>query len=399
MTDPRPFVGYSAGAYKYNWIAYETLSFDISQSNAGIITLNGVDQYINLAQPNGPNSVGTTLDTIGGEGTGTGAEKGWTFEVLFKTPDEQTYARVYDFGAGAGIDNVALWFVGGTRVMQFSTWNSRIGGRNGTIRNPLIVLEPVTLGLWYHVVVTVQPIGTAPYTYSTQTAYVNGVRTRQIVDGYWIDPVARPNSFIGRSGFIDDGNQYFNGSIDALRVYDYVLTPEVITAVYRLTYTEVLTSTGANYVPPLPVTRTSSSSAAATSQPIIVPSSTAAVTPPLTQSSSSSGSQKSSDDSGGGSSGAIIAIVVVVLVLVAAGGGTLYYFRASIFGNGNGNGDGYQGGGGGGSGGMRSLWGGDTKKSSLLETEMETSTFSERGNGNGRYRPPQTSDTYEPPRH
>ena len=67
---------------------------------------------------------------------------------------------------------------------------------------------------------------------STQTAYVNGVKTRTILNGCFPRNAARSNAYIGKSWFTAD--QYFNGSIDAFRVYDYIVTEEKIAQLYTL---------------------------------------------------------------------------------------------------------------------------------------------------------------------
>jgi len=67
-----------------------------------VITLNGIDEYIDVSTPTGtPYSVGTSLPLIGGTPTERlGFVSGMSFELLFKTPDQQVAATVIDFGNG-----------------------------------------------------------------------------------------------------------------------------------------------------------------------------------------------------------------------------------------------------------------------------------------------------------
>ena len=240
-------------AFKYGWVQYDQLEFNSTYNSNGILTLNGYDQYVDLATASGPYSVGTLLPQIGGAGNGTGATRGWTFEVLFKTPDQQVWARVFDFSASInGVDNIFFGFEADSQRMIFLVNNQRVGVA-GTNLN---VISNAELARWYHVVIVVAPTNQmAPYNYSVQTPYVNGVAGASITALY-PDWVPRPLAYIGRSSYGND--QLFNGSIDVLRVYNYALDAQTIANLYTLTYTPAL---GNSTVLPPPRSSSSSSSA------------------------------------------------------------------------------------------------------------------------------------------
>ena len=78
-SDPRIALGMNEQRAGYGWARQDETDFNGTISNTGVITLNGVNQFLDLGIASGPHSVGTTLPIIGGP-----SFSGITFEVLFK---------------------------------------------------------------------------------------------------------------------------------------------------------------------------------------------------------------------------------------------------------------------------------------------------------------------------
>ena len=223
----------------YGWALQDTTDFNQTATNNGILTLNGLDQYVNLGVSSGPHSVGTTAPIIGGPSSATTAnQRGWTIEVLFRSPDQQYYGRVYDIGVGENNNNIMLYFLGQSTDIVFSVLIDNYA-------TPITVLPSAQLGVWYHIVVTMQ-VGINENN-SIRRAFVNGVETANGTGNY-PRGIPRPNAFLGRSNWDRTyGDEKFNGSYDSFRLYDYVLTPDVIGRLYTAVRRPDLYQTAPSY--------------------------------------------------------------------------------------------------------------------------------------------------------
>ena len=93
----------------------------------GILTLNGVDQYVDLGAVSGPNAVRTEapLGVIGG------GQAGWSFEFTIKPGPNQQWEKVMDIGStrtelGACVQDLVLGWDNATPQWQFSVCDALI---------------------------------------------------------------------------------------------------------------------------------------------------------------------------------------------------------------------------------------------------------------------------------
>jgi fibronectin type 3 domain-containing protein len=160
----------------------------------GAVDLDGVDDH--LALPAGQANY----------------TNGMTFSVWAYPVTAGNFARFFDFGNGAGIDNIYLSRDSTNSGLRFKVFNGTNGG------NALVVTNVIALNQWQQFAVTVDNAGNAKL-------YKNGL---QIGSGTTLAPlnVIRTNNFIGRSNWPNNDN--FDGALDDLRVYNRVLSPAEI---------------------------------------------------------------------------------------------------------------------------------------------------------------------------
>jgi hypothetical protein len=234
--DPRTLN--SSITFNYGWLATDNeillpntilnpTNQNVTFVHQGMLTFNGVSQYVNLTAPYGPTNIGITLPNIGGLGSGVNQYVGWTFEVSFKVTGFSQWAKLFDWGVNNnGNDDILFGLVNNNRQMGFEILNSRT---NRAYR--LIVIENVELNRWYHVVVVVTPIdinaGTAIWVPYLDSEVLQGTTG---TNGVWPDNVYRNNANIGKSNWNDT---YFNGIVDSIRVYDYALVENDVRCLYR----------------------------------------------------------------------------------------------------------------------------------------------------------------------
>ena len=165
------------GTINYKWQTVDTTDTSANQGlHQGLLILDGVTGYVNLSQSTGPWSCGLLVPAIGGTSFNT-VTPGWSFEFVWKpTGESTTWAKLLDLGNGPangfvtpGADD---WTIGfdGQDLTQFlvETYNS------GTPQYPhaYTQMQPLTLGVWYHMVVVQTQVGTAGA--ANWFVYVNG---------------------------------------------------------------------------------------------------------------------------------------------------------------------------------------------------------------------------------
>eukprot|EP01042_Synura_sphagnicola_P004364 gene4364-biopygen4698 len=127
-----------------------------------------------------------------------------SFAFWFKGSNEGQWARIFDFGNGAGINNVIVTFdYGYLSASILSTYYTNAWGVQAVDNT------------WRHAVWTIDATG-------IWTFYLNGAEVASGKRGY-PDYVARQFNYLGRSGW--DTNPYFSGAIDEFYVFDYTITP------------------------------------------------------------------------------------------------------------------------------------------------------------------------------
>lgn len=146
------------------------------------------------------------------------ASQGFTVSVEFMYTLLTTgsgWDRIFDFGSGAGVDNLLLSREGTSTNLRFDVRNG------GTVVNPLMnVTTALAINTWYKVVIVYNPVvgstGTL-YAYLNDNLVTSQVLTAQLTNR------TMTRNFIARSNF--DGDNAFNGIIRTFNWWNRVLTP------------------------------------------------------------------------------------------------------------------------------------------------------------------------------
>lgn len=140
---------------------------------------------------------------------------GLTFSVWYNSDTSNTWARIFDFGNGAAVDNVGISTNGGSNDLAFFC----VPGDNFNL-NDINYND----GQWRHVTwtLTYSPEGSST---STWTIYINGQLKTTLTGRVYPKVVTRTLCYIGKSNW-DDGA--YNGYIDDFRVYNKVLSSSEI---------------------------------------------------------------------------------------------------------------------------------------------------------------------------
>ena len=145
--------------------------------------------------------------------------KGMTFTCWFKSdPSNKTWSRIFDFGNGAGKQNIIMFINNG--FLGLSVYSSK---GNYQINN---IVSNVNTNTWFHVAWTL----TNP---SGWNLYINGSLFTTYKDGHYPDiGIVRNYQYIGKSNWGHD--PMFTGYIADFRIYYYnVLTASQVATVYQ----------------------------------------------------------------------------------------------------------------------------------------------------------------------
>ena len=254
-TNPTALVGAQATGLNYTWLQSDPAdSPSVAAYHQGLVYLSGApNSYIDVGTATGANSVGVVLPLIGGPGSGTGASQGWSVDLVVKFVNSSGgWAKLIDFGDGSPST--------GTVNDLTITWDGNENNENGVMEGLAVqqlngpstpytfgvvpIVKPV-LGQWYHIALVMQAVnvsaasatwfvylngGLLPYSTALQT----GASLTAFQGANLPLPVARPQSYIGKS---DYGDPDLTAIFDAVRVYDYALSTSVVmqlASVYNL---------------------------------------------------------------------------------------------------------------------------------------------------------------------
>ncbi|XWK86464.1 MAG: LamG-like jellyroll fold domain-containing protein [Phormidium sp.] len=139
--------------------------------------------------------------------------QGFSVEVWVRYNSLKFYSRIFDFGNGAGVDNLLLCNEGGSN-------NLLLFVRRGGAEQGIQVAGFLDVGKWMHIAVTQDPSGGTKI-------YKNG----QLIQSgtcHLPNSVNRTLNYIGRSNWSDNG--YFDGQMAEFRFWNRARTPEEIKA-------------------------------------------------------------------------------------------------------------------------------------------------------------------------
>lgn len=251
-SDPTALVGATATGLNYTWLQSDSAdSAAVAATHQGVVKLTGAENsYIDVNTATGANSCGVVLPMIGGAGSGSGSTQGWSVDMVVKLTASGGWAKLIDFGDGP-------FPTGSPTINDLTiTWDGNENNENGAMEGLAVqqlsspppatlynfgvvpILKPV-IGQWYHIALVMQAVNVSAAS-STWFVYVNGQLlpySTQLQTGASLTafqganlplPVARPQSYIGKS---DYGDPTLAAVFDAVRVYDYALTATQVSAV------------------------------------------------------------------------------------------------------------------------------------------------------------------------
>ncbi|MET4707174.1 VCBS domain-containing protein [Endozoicomonas lisbonensis] len=198
--------------------AYSFNDNEDATGNGHNLTLSG-----SATTGTGYNGSGTAFEMDGTDGAGeiAGLETGGAMSVStwvrFDSFDDN-WSRIFDFGDGAGNNNILLGHVGRTNDLGFHVINDT---NAGTYK--FEIPDFFTAGEWVHVTTTIAADG-------TMSIYKNGelVEARA---GVVPTETVRSNNYIGKSHWSVDGE--LDGAIDEFAVYNKALSAAEVKAVFQ----------------------------------------------------------------------------------------------------------------------------------------------------------------------
>ena len=228
----------------WTWQATDGLdTCSIAQSHQGVAMLNGAgSSYIDLTTARGAQSAGVAMPVLGGAGYYAfgNAMCGWSFEMVLKFP---TVSQV-----GVYVLTLSNPMTGDNLALQFSPAGYFDAGDDGGwkvewLQNDNVTAVPITpqgqveflhpnAGQWYHIVLAMQPVGSATSGAANWFVYVNGqllpyaaalqpgTTLTSMQGANYPLAVSRPTSVLGTAIV----------TIDSFRVYDYLLPAATVSA-------------------------------------------------------------------------------------------------------------------------------------------------------------------------
>ena len=174
------------------------ITFDSNSTQGAINTalqFDGTDDYISVPAGFSDFSKGCTISL-------------WTHPTAV-----QSWARFIDFGNGSAADNIWFGRNSSTSNLTFECWN------NGTVT----ATNAIELDQWQMFTVAVSSSGSAKI-------YKNG----QIIasGSCTVTSISRNNNYIGKSNW--SGDDYYEGAMDEIRIYNYELTSTEVMQLYNL---------------------------------------------------------------------------------------------------------------------------------------------------------------------
>jgi hypothetical protein len=142
------------------------------------------------------------------------ASSGFSICVWFVLDVLAPSSRVFDFGGGAGDNNVLVSFEESNHLY--------LGYFNNGTSESITSQSGSAVGVWRHVCVVNQ--GTA------WQLYENGTLSGSKTSAFNLNPVALTSNFLGRSN--EDGNKLLRGKLDEFRMYSRALTGSDVASVY-----------------------------------------------------------------------------------------------------------------------------------------------------------------------
>jgi hypothetical protein len=155
---------------------------------------------------------------------------GLTFSTWFRlTNNSGTYKRIFDFGNGAGSNNILITFPFTNSTNIFISL--RKGGATNLTEFTIPNTSNLSLNTWYHIAWTMKYSAGTDCSYNI---YLNGNKVfsnPNIIQSYYYPTaITRTNNFLGKSNWTADG--YPNIALNDFRVYQNVLSEGQVKKIY-----------------------------------------------------------------------------------------------------------------------------------------------------------------------
>ena len=224
----------------YTWLPGNTTAVDNATGlHLGVLSFDGISQWADLNAASGGSSVGAVLPELPAPSP-PGLNQnltGFSIELMVRWTNFQYGCKVLDWSAGATQYNILIGEVTITPQVTFGMF----GDKGFFAEGGLTIMWNTSLHVWYHIVVTVQPIDNG--TNTSSLAYVDGqpisafLMAEKYINVTYPADVLRQDAWLGRSSWAApvDQDMYFSGEIDTLRVYSYSLTPSMVQSLYNMT--------------------------------------------------------------------------------------------------------------------------------------------------------------------
>ena len=139
---------------------------------------------------------------------------GLTFAYWFRSNNNPTWSRIFDFANGAGSDNLIVYI--NSDALGISAY---LGG--GADQYDTLVSN-INDNVWRHFAWTMTVTG-------SWAVYINGVSVWTATEQYYPNTITRSSNYIGKSNWDDP---YYTGAIDEFRIYSTALGASDVYALY-----------------------------------------------------------------------------------------------------------------------------------------------------------------------
>jgi len=146
---------------------------------------------------------------------------GLSFAFWFKSNENITWARIFDFGNGSGSDNIVVFINQG--AIGFSVY---VGFNNSYQPGNNQVIPAMNNNTWNHIVWTMNPANNNQW-----VIYLNGKVQNIYQNAYYPNSIVRNLNYIGRSNWPTD--PYFTGNVADFRMYNSVLSASSVSSIYK----------------------------------------------------------------------------------------------------------------------------------------------------------------------
>jgi len=218
----------------YSWLSQDPADVPcgINSVHTHILQLGGGienGQYADLSSASGPNSVGVTLPSIGGDGSGSLAtnDAGLSFEIVMKPLIVEHFAKLFDLGNTRSVGttcngDISSGWLGDGPVIDFDVCDTT------GVEYKMTAIDSAPMNQWTHVVYVIQKAANGRANYYT---YVNGELSNSLPMAYMPELTAHTFSYLGKSNWGSDW--YWEGMIDTFNVYNRAISPRGARSLYN----------------------------------------------------------------------------------------------------------------------------------------------------------------------